>query len=194
MQLHHIKPEAEGGSGDYDNGIPVCLDCHAEIESKSNMGRGFTPAELREHRDRWFSIVRERPEVLIRASQVQRETGPLEAMLAELEFNRIAVMDGTLDENFPVLATDQFRRAIATNSLAALPPSVRDAVNRVYGLMVRVNYHFEEMARMDRTGGSGSAWAHSKSERTKLRGQLREAIPILIDTLERSLGRGDQPN
>ena len=41
--LHHIKHDAEGGSGEYDNGIPVCLDCHAEIESKSNMGRGFTP-------------------------------------------------------------------------------------------------------------------------------------------------------
>ncbi|HJZ97004.1 MAG TPA: HNH endonuclease signature motif containing protein, partial [Candidatus Solibacter sp.] len=162
MQIHHIEPEADGGSGDFENGIPVCLDCHAEIESHSNMGRRFTAAELKEHRNRWFTIVRDRPEVLIRAAHSQAETGPLEALLAELEFNRIAVSDGTPDEDFPVLATEQFRRAIATNALAALAPSVRESVHRVYGLVVRVNYHFEEMARMDRSGGSGGAWAAAR--------------------------------
>lgn len=189
MQIHHIVPEAEGGSGEYDNGIPVCLDCHAEIESRSNMGRRFTAEELRQHRDRWFAIPRDRPEVLIRAAQTQSETGPLEALLAELEFNRIAVFDGTLDENFAVLATDQFKRAIATNALAALPSSIRESVHRAYGLMVRVNYHFEEMARMDRTGGSGGAWVGAKAERTKLRGYLRELLPRVIENLERALGR-----
>ena len=189
MQIHHIEPEAGGGSGDFDNGIPVCLDCHAEIESRSNMGRRFTAAELREHRNRWFDIVRDHPEVLIRAAQTQTETGPLEALLAELEFNRIAVNDGTPDENFPVLATEQFRRAIATNALAALAPNVRESVHRAYGLMVRVNYHFEEMARMDRSGGSGGAWAGARQERTKLKLALRELIPVVTENLERSLGR-----
>ena len=65
------------------------------------------------------------------AAQTQTETGPLEALLAELEFNRIAVNDGTQDENFPVLATEQFRRAIATNALAALVPSVRESFTRL---------------------------------------------------------------
>jgi hypothetical protein len=189
MQIHHIIPDADGGSGEYENGIPVCLDCHAEIESHSNMGRGFTAAELRQHRDHWFAIGRDRPEVLIRAAQTQSETGPLEALLAELAFNRIAVSDGGLDENFPVLATEQFKRAIATNALSALAPSVREAVHRVYGLMVRVNYHFEEMANMERTGGSGGAWAGVRQQRTSLRGSLRELIPLVIDQLEQALGR-----
>ncbi len=189
MQIHHIEPDAGGGSGEYDNGIPVCLDCHAEIESHSNMGRGFTAAELRLHRNRWFGIVRDHPEVLIRAAQTQTETGPLEALLAELEFNRIAVNDGTPDENFPVLAKKQFRRAIATNALAALAPSVRESVHRAYGLMVRVNYHFEEMARMDRSGGSSSPWACARQERTKLKLMLRESIPVVTESLEKSLGR-----
>ena len=189
MQIHHIEPEADGGSGDYANGIPVCLDCHAEIESRSNMGRRFTAAELKEHRDRWFAIVRDRPETLIRAARTQTETGPLEALLAELEFNRLAVTDGAPDEGFPVLATEQFRRAIATNSLAALDASVRESVHRAYGLMSRVNYHFEEMARMDRSGGSGGAWAGARQERTKLKLSLRELIPIVTENLEKALGR-----
>jgi hypothetical protein len=132
--------------------------------------------------------VRDHPEVLLRAAQTQSETGPLEALLAELEFNRIAVFDGTLDENFPVLATEQFRRAIATNALSALAPGVRESVHRVYGLMVRVNYHFEEMARMDRSGGAGGAWAGARQERTKLRGHLRESIPRVIQNLRNALG------
>jgi 5-methylcytosine-specific restriction endonuclease McrA len=36
MHIHHIVPKAENGAGTYENGIPVCLDCHAEIESRSN--------------------------------------------------------------------------------------------------------------------------------------------------------------
>lgn len=192
MQIHHVIPEAEDGPGDYDNGIPVCLDCHAEIESRSNMGRRFTSEELRQHRDRWFATVRDHPEVLIRGAQTQSETGPLEALLAELEFNRIAVSDGTLEEDFPVLATDQWKRAIATNALASLAGGVRESVHRAYGLMIRVNYHFEEMAYMERTGGSGGAWAGARENRTKLRRQLREVVPIVIDNLERSLGRGSE--
>ncbi len=154
------------------------------------MGRRFTSEELRRDRDRWFATLREHPEVLIRAAQTQTATGPLESLLAELEFNRIAVFDGTLDENFPVLATDQWKRAIATNALAALPSGIRESVHRTYGLVARVNYHFEEMAGMERTGGAGGAWAGARQERTRLRGLLRESIPRVIDNLERALGRG----
>jgi hypothetical protein len=188
MHIHHIIAEAENGPGTYENGIPVCLDCHAEIESRSNMGRRFTPDELQQHRDRWFQTVRERPEVLIRAAQTQTETGPLEALLAELDFNRMAV-SGNPNEGFPVLATEQFRRAIATNALAALPDSFRESVHRAYGLMIRVNYHFEEMARMERTGGAGGAFAATQQERNKLRAQLVDVIPIVINNLERALGQ-----
>jgi 5-methylcytosine-specific restriction endonuclease McrA len=61
LEIHHIKPKSKGGKGTSENGIPVCFDCHAEIESRSNMGRGFTPAELRRHRNRWFSVVAKHP-------------------------------------------------------------------------------------------------------------------------------------
>ncbi len=192
MHIHHIVPESSGGSGSHDNGIPVCLDCHAEVESSSSMGRRFSSGELREHRDRWVSVVRDHPEVLIRAAQAASETGPLEALLAELEFNKIAVDDGTLDEDFPVLLIDQFHRAIAMNALAALPASTREAVHRTYGVILRINYRFEEMARMDRSGGSGSAWAGARQERSKLRDQVRVLIPTLVGSLEACLGRPEE--
>lgn len=188
IQIHHIVPQAEGGAGDYENGIPVCLDCHAEIESRSNMGRRFTAAELREHRDRWFSTVRDRPEVLLRASQTQSETGPLEALLAELDFNRLAV-SGNQTEGFPPLVMEQFQRAIATNSISALPSSTRESVQRAYLLVRRVNYHFDEMSHMDRSGGRGGAFAATQEARNQLRKQLVDLFPIVIDNLERALGR-----
>ena len=65
LQIHHIQPEAQGGPGTAENGIPVCFDCHAEIESKSNMGRRFTADELRRHREQWFGVVRDHSEKLL---------------------------------------------------------------------------------------------------------------------------------
>ena len=73
--------------------MPVALDCHAEIESRSNMGRRFTARELYRYRDKWLQLVRDRPEHLIRAAERNSETGPLEAILAELAYN-LVVVDG----------------------------------------------------------------------------------------------------
>lgn len=193
MQIHHIDPDAQGGSGDYENGIPVCLDCHAEIESRSNMGRRFTASELKEHRDRWFAIVRDRPEVLLRAAQSQTETGPLEAMLAELDFNRLAV-SAPVNEAFPPLVENQFERAIAANALTALPTSTREAVHRVYRLVRLVNARFAEMVAMDRSSGRGGAFAATQDERNKERLQLVEVLPRVIDQLEEALGRASRPH
>jgi hypothetical protein len=193
MQIHHIVPDSEGGDGSHDNGIPVCLDCHAEIESRSNMGRHFTPDELRQHRDGWFRIVRDRPEVLLRAAQAQTETGPLEALLAELSYNQVAV-SGNPDEGFPPLITSQFERAIATNALDALPAAVRAEVQQAYVLTHRVNYHFTELAAMERTGGSGGAFAATQNARNALRARLVEMLPSALAALEEALGKPAPPS
>jgi hypothetical protein len=52
------------------------------------MGRKFTADELKMHRDRWMATVREHSDVLVRAAQTLTETGPLEALFSEMEFNR----------------------------------------------------------------------------------------------------------
>lgn len=185
MHIHHIVPQSSGGPGTYNNGIPVCLDCHAEIESVSNMGRSFSAEELRQLRERWFAIVRKQPDVLIRARHAQSDVGPLQAMLGELEYNLVAV-SGDPAAGFPPLATDQFRRAISANALAALPKTARITILHTYVIVNRVNYHFQELARMDRTGAS---FAATQSVRNDLRQTLHQTqIPEAIVALESCLG------
>lgn len=61
MEVHHIKPHAEGGSDTFENAIPLCFDCHAEVgqyNSKHPKGIKFTESELVQHRDNWYSIVK----------------------------------------------------------------------------------------------------------------------------------------
>ncbi|RFP60999.1 MAG: HNH endonuclease [Limnothrix sp. CACIAM 69d] len=60
IELHHIVQKAEGGPDTYENCIPLCLDCHAEVKAynpKHPKGRKYTESELRQHRDRWYEKV-----------------------------------------------------------------------------------------------------------------------------------------
>lgn len=64
MEIHHIVPREQGGDDAEDNGIPLCLDCHAEVAAynpKHPRGRRFTPAELRKHKEQWFAICSKPP-------------------------------------------------------------------------------------------------------------------------------------
>jgi hypothetical protein len=146
LEIHHIEPQAAGGSGEADNGIPVCYDCHAEIESQSNMGRKFSAAELRGHRNNWFAVVAHNPGQLIADSRIQIETGPLEALLAEIEFNYNVVARFRMHET--PLENAQFRRAIAVNALEALTPQSYAAVAGAYGKVSRVNYLLETLLHL----------------------------------------------
>jgi hypothetical protein len=61
MQTHHIVPKEQGGSDEFENCMPLCLDCHAEVASynpRHPIGRKFTSAELTGHRDRLYEEVR----------------------------------------------------------------------------------------------------------------------------------------
>jgi 5-methylcytosine-specific restriction endonuclease McrA len=58
IELHHIKKRAEGGEDTFENCIPLCFDCHAEVKaynSKHPKGRKFTENELKKHRDLWYT-------------------------------------------------------------------------------------------------------------------------------------------
>jgi hypothetical protein len=60
VEIHHIVPEEEGGDDSFDNGIPLCFDCHASVQhynTRHPKGRKFHPSELRKHRDQWFAIM-----------------------------------------------------------------------------------------------------------------------------------------
>jgi hypothetical protein len=50
------------GDDSFENCIPLCFDCHAEVEHYNDQhprGRKFSENELRQHRDTWFSKVDE---------------------------------------------------------------------------------------------------------------------------------------
>ncbi len=60
IEMHHISPQHKGGDDSPENCIPLCLDCHAEVEHYNTnhpRGRKFTPGELTKHRDKWFAMV-----------------------------------------------------------------------------------------------------------------------------------------
>jgi predicted nucleotidyltransferase len=62
IELHHIVQVSEGGENTYDNCIPLCLDCHAEVKAyndKHPKGKKYRESELRQHRDRWYKKVRD---------------------------------------------------------------------------------------------------------------------------------------
>jgi hypothetical protein len=57
IECHHIVPEAQGGSNLFEKCIPLCFDCHANVEhynAQHPKGNKFTAAELRGHRDAWY--------------------------------------------------------------------------------------------------------------------------------------------
>lgn len=60
MEVHHIKAQADGGSDEFENAIPLCFDCHAEVrqyDPKHPKGIKFTEQELIQHRDNWYKKI-----------------------------------------------------------------------------------------------------------------------------------------
>ncbi len=57
IEFAHIKPKGEGGSGDIDNAIPLCFDCHSEIgryNEEHPKGNKYKPMELKARRDQIY--------------------------------------------------------------------------------------------------------------------------------------------
>ena len=61
IEIHHIKPKASGGPDTFDNAIPLCFDCHADMrtyDAKHPKGTKYSEPELRRSRDIWYEKVR----------------------------------------------------------------------------------------------------------------------------------------
>lgn len=59
MELHHITP---GGEDTYENCVPLCFDCHAEVQHYNPShpkGRKLTAAELKGHRNAWYQKIKD---------------------------------------------------------------------------------------------------------------------------------------
>jgi hypothetical protein len=67
MELHHITSQGDGGEDTFENCIPLCFDCHAEMSSydfKHPKGTKYSQAELIQHRDNWYAKVALSPAIL----------------------------------------------------------------------------------------------------------------------------------
>lgn len=57
MEAHHIIQTADGGDDSFDNCIPLCFDCHADVKSynpRHPKGHAYTSSELKAHRNNWY--------------------------------------------------------------------------------------------------------------------------------------------
>jgi len=57
IELHHIKQRAYGGEDTFENCIPLCFDCHADMgkaDPKHARGKNYSEKELKQHRDFWY--------------------------------------------------------------------------------------------------------------------------------------------
>ena len=61
IELHHIKQKAYGGEDTFENCIPLCFDCHADMgkaDPKHPKGKHYSERELIMHRDNWYKYVK----------------------------------------------------------------------------------------------------------------------------------------
>jgi hypothetical protein len=55
IDIHHIIPQAQGGSDDIDNAAPLCQNCHDRFGANPEKRK-----EIRQMRDWWYEVVQER--------------------------------------------------------------------------------------------------------------------------------------
>lgn len=145
IETDHIVPVADGGGGDIENAIPVCLECHAEIHcynDKHPRGRKFLPDELKAHKEQWLTICKKRPETLVNAIR-DADVGPLQALVDELEFNATVAEEGDFDKQGCKFQERQFLRAIHEGSISLLRDSIRKPLQEAYREMGAANSALE---------------------------------------------------
>ncbi len=128
VEVHHIHPEAQGGSSTIDNAAPLCAGCHHRYGGNPDLRR-----QLREMRDWWWSRFAEARHVTVDAGLAQKVDGLQVAMLLGQkrqdevlsEVKTILVQQLTLAQQ-QVRASESLPGALAvTSGLASgLPPFV----------------------------------------------------------------------
>lgn len=194
IELHHINPIGNNGADTIDNAIPVCFECHAEIQLYNDAhprGRKFRAEELCGHREQWLRICKELPSALL-MPQRPPDVGPIQALIDELEFNEEIAQrtgDNTIGALFLVA---QFERAIQEGAFSLLPDSIRNPISSAYATMMRANMCLQKMASLP-WGGSGSAWHHAYSFAQKAITRVQTELPTARAPLLGYLGHSDEP-
>ena len=110
MEVHHIKARAEGGQDIYENAIPLCFNCHAEVrqyDPKHPKGIKFTEKELVMHRNEWYSKVKQgvkenEKKERIEPSKILHQKDYQNIMLHKIDEGKqlISYIDGTCGINY----------------------------------------------------------------------------------------------
>lgn len=61
IEVHHIHFSGEKGDDSFENALPLCFDCHADMRSydyNHPKGTKYSESELKRHRDRWYEKIR----------------------------------------------------------------------------------------------------------------------------------------
>ncbi len=177
LEIDHIVPRREEGSGDIDNAIPVCFECHAEIHSYNinhPRGRKFRPEELKKHRDQWIEICQKRPEVFREVAR-DSDVGPLQALIDELDFN-LHIAQHCDKSNLGCLFVDeQFRRAIREGVISILHDELKAYILESYRATNRANQAIPPVFSTD-----------SGMVRPGLEGRAIEAITTALPSVEKA--------
>ena len=99
LQCHHIIPEADSGPDTFDNCIPLCPDCHAEVLAFNPRhpfgGTPYHSEELIRRRDDWYAIINRRSSEL--ATSLNRSP---HAYPANLGMSGVAAFDYSSHDGF----------------------------------------------------------------------------------------------
>lgn len=76
IEVHHLIPVAMGGSNDFDNAIPLCFDCHADIGQKfyreHAKGTKYSVPELKQQRDKFYKMIENNPKLEISVEAAEK--------------------------------------------------------------------------------------------------------------------------
>ncbi len=74
LDVHHIKPEADGGLSTLDNAVVLCHTCHGQAghyNPRHPIGNKYKPSEIVRHRDEWWAWCESNPFGALETSPVR---------------------------------------------------------------------------------------------------------------------------
>lgn len=104
IQIHHIVHESKGGSNDFENAIPLCLDCHADMgrtDPDHPTRKAYSASELKRHRDRWYKHVEDglvNVETTVEQSEYRKKYLELRERASYLLFFHGYIIDNPADK------------------------------------------------------------------------------------------------
>lgn len=192
IETDHIEQRAQTQNDSIDNAIPVCFECHAEIHSYNDehpRGRKFRPQELLMHKEQWLKICTEKPEVILSAAW-DGDVGPLQALMDELEFNKMVAECSKEPKpgesrRGALFQDSQFLRAIQEGMISILQESLKQSILKVYATISRANQHILAEVNQDEKTRQGESMINARNAITEAASLIDPAYDELRKFLTR---------